>query len=279
MDLSCIISSGDLELYVLGLLPEEERRQMEQLILLFPELKAEADRISETLEAVAMQSDHAPRAAVKDKLMAAIRDADTASVNTNAGSKVTAPPVEDGASIVPLRSRNNHYLAAASLVALVISLAAVVLLLVQSRNNKAAMLALQQKADSANVRAAALQQEAFAYQQLLQVAADENYAAVTLNNVPGKPATARAKVFWNQRNNEVFVVNESLPEPAPGKQYQLWAIVDGKPVSAGLLGPQKNRLQPMQAFAKADAFAITLEKQGGSAVPTLEEMYVMGKPS
>lgn len=278
MDLSCIISSGDLELYVLGLLPEEERRQMEQLILIFPELRAEADRISETLEAAAMQTDRAPRAVVKEKLMAAINNAGAASENTHAAPEATAPPVDDGAAVVTLRSRKQNYLAAASIIGLVISLAVVALLVVQKRKSSATLLALQEKADSLGLRAASLQQQALAYEQLLQVAQDENFTAVSLNNVPGKPATAKAKVFWNKRSNEVFVVNENLPEPAPGKQYQLWAIVEGKPVSAGLLGPQKNRLQPMQGFAKAEAFAITLEKQGGSAVPTLDEMYVMGKP-
>jgi anti-sigma-K factor RskA len=32
----------------------------------------------------------------------------------------------------------------------------------------------------------------------------------------------------------------------------------------------------MLAVANAQAYAITLEKEGGSATPTLEEMYVMG---
>ena len=33
----------------------------------------------------------------------------------------------------------------------------------------------------------------------------------------------------------------------------------------------------MKVFEKAEAFAITLEKQGGNPTPTKEEMYVMGK--
>ena len=32
-------------------------------------------------------------------------------------------------------------------------------------------------------------------------------------------------------------------------------------------------------FVKADAFAITLEKAGGSPTPTKNEMYVLGKTS
>ena len=74
MDLSCIISSGDLELYVMGMLPPEEAGKMEQLIALFPELKEEADRISMTLEATANQSELAPGASVKAKLFSQINE-------------------------------------------------------------------------------------------------------------------------------------------------------------------------------------------------------------
>ena len=49
MDLSCIISSGDLELYVLGLLPEDEAYKISELEKLFPEIEAEINRISESL--------------------------------------------------------------------------------------------------------------------------------------------------------------------------------------------------------------------------------------
>jgi anti-sigma-K factor RskA len=36
-------------------------------------------------------------------------------------------------------------------------------------------------------------------------------------------------------------------------------------------------LIPMKNIPKAEAFAITLEKAGGSPTPTLTAMYVMGK--
>jgi anti-sigma-K factor RskA len=37
--------------------------------------------------------------------------------------------------------------------------------------------------------------------------------------------------------------------------------------------------QKMNNFDAAEAFAITLENKGGSATPTLSEMYVMAKVS
>mgnify|MGYP003549478745 FL=1 len=35
-------------------------------------------------------------------------------------------------------------------------------------------------------------------------------------------------------------------------------------------------VQEMKSVDKAQAFAITLEKEGGNPTPTMEEMYVMG---
>ncbi|MDQ0065658.1 anti-sigma factor [Chryseobacterium lathyri] len=49
-----------------------------------------------------------------------------------------------------------------------------------------------------------------------------------------------------------------------GMQYQLWAIADGKPVSAGVYTEEKNSKNSSCHIPKAQAFAITLEKQNGS---------------
>jgi len=65
---------------------------------------------------------------------------------------------------------------------------------------------------------------------------------------------------------------DSLPGD---KQYQLWAIVDGKPVSAGLI-EDCNGLCKMTNVPKASMFAITIEPKGGSAAPHLEAMVVAG---
>jgi anti-sigma-K factor RskA len=59
-------------------------------------------------------------------------------------------------------------------------------------------------------------------------------------------------------------------------QYQLWAIVDGKPVSAGIYSEDKDSQIVLSKIENPQAFAITLEKQGGSIVPTMENMFVIG---
>ncbi|HEV8079376.1 MAG TPA: anti-sigma factor, partial [Chitinophagaceae bacterium] len=71
----------------------------------------------------------------------------------------------------------------------------------------------------------------------------------------------------------------NLPQTPDGKQYQLWAIVDGKPVDAGMISTEKGiyHIQKMKSFGKAEAFAITMEKKGGSPTPTMDQMIVQAK--
>nr|WP_246485111.1 anti-sigma factor [Chitinophaga qingshengii] len=91
--------------------------------------------------------------------------------------------------------------------------------------------------------------------------------------------TAVATVFWNQDNKQVYLKANNLPEPATGKQYQLWAIVDDKAVDAGVfdMGDKAHLLQKLKIAGNAQMFAITLEKKGGADTPTLGQLYVSGK--
>jgi anti-sigma-K factor RskA len=85
-----------------------------------------------------------------------------------------------------------------------------------------------------------------------------------------------ATVYWKTSSSEVYLAPAGLPEPEEGKQYQLWAIVNGEPRSAGMVNDLKG-LNVMQQISDASAFAITLEPEGGSESPTLEAMYVLGE--
>ena len=56
---------------------------------------------------------------------------------------------------------------------------------------------------------------------------------------------------------------------------------NGKPVDMGLLPNSMVSVDGMQKVAKTvtngQAFAISLEKEGGAPVPTMANIYVMGK--
>jgi anti-sigma-K factor RskA len=276
VDLSCIILSGDLELYVLGMLPEDEVHKIEQLVLLFPEVRQELDRISETLEGFAHTSEFSPSAQVKDNLMDNLRSLKAREQKST--TTVTISPVKEtnAAIIVPLKK--IAWLQAASIIGLIAAIGVIAFLAFQNNQNKKELASLEQKLNVVNRNLVDQQRQSIATAEMLRMFESDQYKKVKLTNVPGKPL-AEAQVFWDTKTSEVYIADISLPHIPAHKQYQLWAIVDGKPVDAGMLNSAKQRVQKMKTFQKADAFAITLERKGGSSTPTMEEMYVIGKIS
>ena len=85
---------------------------------------------------------------------------------------------------------------------------------------------------------------------------------------PGKSMV----VMWNKTTGNVYVNNIQLPTTPTNKQYQLWALKDGKPIDLGVFDVNSN-LQNMKIIYGAQAFAVTLENKGGSPTPHLEELY------
>ena len=283
MDLSCIILSGDLELYVLGMLPKEEAGKIEQLAKLFPEVQAELDRISESLEALGNTATAAPSASVKDNLMKKLRTMEEEEQKVTPFGSVNAKKIEtDNSELgspvrkIPKRANKPSWLLAASFIGLIVSVEGLVYYFSQNKQSQTELAALQHQVDTLRSNSNSQQQRILAYSQTMQMMHDATYKKIELTNVPGKPS-AMAQVLWNTKTKEVFIADVSLPQAPSDKQYQLWAIVDGKPVDAGMLGDAKNLAQRMKVFERAEMFAITLEQKGGSPTPTMEEMYVAGK--
>ncbi len=90
---------------------------------------------------------------------------------------------------------------------------------------------------------------------------------------PGASATA----YFDQNTGNVILASNGLPEPVSGKQFQLWAIADGVPLDLGVLEKESAYSKTISVKnANVQAFAITLEKEGGSPTPTMDQMYVYG---
>ena len=86
-----------------------------------------------------------------------------------------------------------------------------------------------------------------------------------------------ANVFWNKKSNAVFISVDNLPEPPHGHQYQLWAIKPGlAPIDAGIFD-HSQLIQELKVIrGNVEAFAVTLEKEGGSPIATVDKTYVKG---
>ena len=101
---------------------------------------------------------------------------------------------------------------------------------------------------------------------------------VVLKGTPGEP-NALASVYWNTSTEEVFLSIQNLREISKDHQFQLWAIVDGKPVDAGVFDGGFAGLLKMKNIKGAAAFAVTIEPRGGQPGPTLATMQVVGTTS
>ncbi|TDB65789.1 anti-sigma factor [Arundinibacter roseus] len=271
MNTQAYIESGILEEYVLGVVSPQEKQEVECLSHIYPEVKAELTRLESTLESYALQHAQNPPRALKDKIFAQMEFASEDDITETEPVLVEESAPESAAEIrIGQQSARPLWalmaVAASVVLALVSSWAVYQLTLTNGQNEK---LAAQMKT--------------------LQTTADNNQTIasyyrnpdVRIIRMPGldKAPESTVVALWNQQTQEVFLDVQNLPAAPAGKQYQLWTIVDGKPVDMGVLAQDYagRVLQMKRANATPAAFAITLEKEGGSPSPTLEEMYVMGK--
>ena len=273
MDLSCIISSGDLELYVMGMLPPEEAAQVETLAQLFPEIQEELNSIAATFEAGTMQMAITPSASVKEKLMASL----PAQQQTNIkGSPAKVVEMK----IQPAATKSFSKMAIAASWGMMILLGGLSVYMFNNNSKlKSDVASLQQSATGYEKQMTDLNKKVSSYETYRRLKSDPALTSVALASV--KPdVQQQAEVFWNKTTGELFIDPSSLPQVPAGMQYQLWFLIDGKPIDAGMISlTDAATIQKMKECKGAQMFAITLEKEGGAPQPDLGAMVVAGKVS
>ena len=265
MELNNIISSGLLELYVLGKTTEQETLQVQEWAALYPQVAQELSAIEDSLEQLDFAKALTPSLDTKKRVFEKVLGLNNFSKPTTNEGKLV--------EFSNKNSKNNFYkYATAASVALLIG-AALYNMSTYSKYTKANdNLAAALKINNQNQLALA------DLQSKLDIPLNNNSQLVTLKGTANAPLNSTAKIFWVKNTNEVFVEPSGLPIAPAGFQYQLWAIVDGKPVDGGMIvieNGKKYNLQKMKSFGSAQAFAITLEKAGGSPTPTMDKLYVM----
>lgn len=264
-DIQHIINSGDVELYVLGAMESERVAEFEVLISQHPALAQEVETTRRTLEgySAAYSVNPAPklRATILGNALASSQE------STNKLTILRLPELQ----------RYKRYAIAAS-VLFAISTTTAVYYRIQSGN-------LAQTLSTTQQELAAIQKDnsvmAAKFDMLDKRRSMMNNSAVKpvlMMPVPNMPQTSRSLVLWDTATQKVYLDVQALPTNQPDTDYQLWALVDGKPIDLGVFNTNdKNPLYEMKSIAKADAFAVTLEPKGGSTTPTLSKMYIMAK--
>ncbi|TDS17407.1 anti-sigma factor [Sphingobacterium paludis] len=273
MDIKEYISSGIIEAYVLGLATEEEVSVLDCIRQKHPEVQEAILEAQLLLEDLATEQAVSPAPELKDQIWAQISslpaDVHGSVVTTAADTPAPADIVETDKVVKLPQHRDNHTLAIAATILLAVSLGGNILLY-QQREESDNMLA---QAEAARDSTQTLLSAANSQWELLQ---RPSVKAVSLAGVEGRP-DLKAVVLWDTQNANVYLTAEKLPAAPQGKQYQLWAIVDGQPVDAGVLPlASTEQMFKMNNIPNAQAFAITLEDEGGKPAPTLSDLYVIG---
>jgi len=91
---------------------------------------------------------------------------------------------------------------------------------------------------------------------------------------------ATGKLLMNPETHQALLLVSNAPTLKKGKTYQLWIILDGKPVSMGTFdvdsrGNKMMEIRSMPEPTKNSQFAVTLEPEGGMPHPT-GAMYLAG---
>jgi anti-sigma-K factor RskA len=254
------ISTGILEAYALGELSQVERAEVEKNLGLYPTLREELVKIEQVQEALLMQAAIKPHSAVKAKLF----------------EKINQKPE---AKIIPIQRVSTMTWKYATAASVVFALLSSYLAYnywgkwKKSESNLTELIAQNQRIaqdyNSVNLRLDKIETD-------LKITSNPAFTRVIMKGTPNATESL-ASVYWNEQTKEVYLSIQNMRELSKENQYQLWAIIDGKPVDCGVFDFNIAGLLKMkEAVALPTTFAVTVEPHGGKSSPSLETMQVAG---
>ncbi|TXE10000.1 anti-sigma factor [Seonamhaeicola algicola] len=259
MDIKAYIESGILELYVAGTLSEKENKEVYALMQKHPEILQEVLEIeSAVVKLTAATSAHNPKKTIQH-------------LKQKLGFKNT--------KVVSIKPKYNWLTYTGWAAAVILGAG---LLWTVNRNNQ-----LQSDIKVATINEQLLESEIEKAnnnlkdaKHLISVLRDRNIIAVPLAGQTVYP-DAYAKVYWDKNSNNIYLDVQGLPTPPEGKVYQVWSLTLNplSPTSLGTLddfNTDANKIFTIENTNQSQAFGITLEPAGGSATPTLEQLYTLG---
>ena len=268
------IESGILELYVIGELNLQEQKEVEDMANRYASIRKEIYAIEITMEEYAFANAVEPSEGLEEKIFERI---------TREGVK---PPAKE-AHIIPLNPMSSgtklktmQFALVACIGLLIISVAALYSAHKNLNAAKEQIASLNLDKQKFAARVSYMKDENKDLQEIADITSDPTWTAVKLAGTEIAPQ-ANMIVYWHKKGQHVMVDNTkmTLPVNDVDHQYQLWAMVNGKPVNLGVFdatAEPKKLLISMKETADAQAFAVTLEKRGGSVNPTMKKLIALG---
>lgn len=277
MNVQDIISSGKLELYVAGALTETEMREVAIFASEYPEVAAEIQKIEELL--VAHYSAGAPVMSEEEM------NNNLAGIFASGKKTATVVPLSSSKAVVVSLSR----MAVAAMIGGLILTSALALLMWSQQNSLRKEIAdiknSQQQLLAENTK---YKEADEAYQKQMQIVQDIFARRVEVKTVANNPFTNKPNtltkegnfilLYWQPHTKKVLLMSANLPSLSPSQQYQLWGMVDGKPVDAGVFEYKNGQFEAsfQKDISDAKAFAVSIEPRGGSVSPTIDKVCMLG---
>ena len=273
MNISEYIASGILESYVLGAVSDQERREVECLSSIYPELRQELDQLSNALENYALAYSVEPPTSIKENLLKQLDftspvEQDEPEIQDSSDTIVRPMPVDIPSS----PTYRTTWVVAASVGLLVLLFS--FYLLSQLRTNQNTLAQSRTSNENLQSELRQLREQETKDQVRLAVLQKAGMRVIQLRGNQNAP-NGDLFVYWNTQTRQINVDVKSLPALPADKQYQLWSMVNGKPVDAGVFDAKSLLQVTSRAIGRADAFAVTVEKRGGSPTPNLATLLAL----
>jgi len=263
-DLNTYIESGILEAYVNGMLSEEESKEVDRMAQAHPEVRTELEEIRAALTAY-HQITHASSPPSLDTVMSQIHTLRSPS------------NILDEKDIDTKKDPNKtlRYLIATALILLIISVAINLILLMQNNRLDQRLLSLQQDQQYLLDRyTTTTQSPEYIDKAVLDEISSLHFTQML--NIAGDD-TLIATAYWYPDSAQTYIGDIQLPQIPDSATYQLWAFIEGVPISAGVFYNDPRLQKLNRVTGTIEAFAITREPKGGSTVPTLDNLLMEGK--
>ncbi len=252
MDKTYILEENLLERYIIDDLSLEEREQIDQALLTFPELKTELKNIASSFEAMAMDNAINVPSHVKSALMSSLSSASDSKVVSISPNKSLRPYLNIAASFAILLTASTIYLFTQ------LNATKEQLKVVETENTE-----LNNNINSLN----SFLEETNKWYALVN---DPNVDKYVLE---GNDLMPDAKVisYVNDQDKSVVINTAYLPVLDEEHDYQMWADVEGEMINMGVIDTDTEMLA-MTYIDHAESLNITIEPAGGNDHPTVSKL-------
>jgi Anti-sigma-K factor rskA len=250
------ISSGIVEQYVLGLSTQEEQGELDMLRKQDPLVEEAILQFEIELEEKMMRHSFLPGVATDDKILQTLQSFEPSASAPILQEAIT--PVVPFTTEVPKKVVKFSFAKIAAAAAILLFGISAFYNYTQFKENKnqAALLAATKNLP-ASLPAANY-----------EVLKNPSITPVAMMG-QGYHTICRCTMFWDKSTGKAYVMIHHLVSSGDNHEYQLWATVNGKQVSVGMINDTiRDRFVEVTGVPQdANEFIVTLENNGGGTVP------------